>query len=172
MLPLPCPDRLVGGFENNPAIRGPGVLDVEYEIKLIAGYPFGAKPIRILTITAVTTEENLLNRLGNWIGPEAGFNPTLDRERVGELEVGGIAQLDLRGHRVTCINPAWEHQRISAGRRLNQAGGRIGRIVNESAIIAANEVPGALIERIDIPRPPTYRSRSAQRVVDLIAMPW
>src|SRR5690242_3226759 len=115
MLPLPCPDGLVSRFENNPAILAPGVLDVEHEIKLIGCYPFGAKPIRILTITAVPTEENLLDRLGDWIGAEIGVNPALDGKGIAELEVSGITQFDFRGQGVTRINPAGEFERIGAG---------------------------------------------------------
>src|SRR5512140_2187710 len=90
-------------------------------------------------------------------------NPAFNAEGVGEPELRRVAQLNLApevvgvlGEDIGIIRGSrFDLAREEEALRANEAA-RIGCAVEESAVVAANQVAGSLAQRIDAAVPPTH----------------
>ena len=147
-----------------------GIRNVEVQVVAVGinrrfeGQPVGVAQTAAVERLGVATEEELFRAADGAVGWEQGLEPAFDGERVGERELRRVGQFDLsieEEPRRADISPAGVAE---IGRR------GVGGAIEESAVVAADEVLGALAERVHAAVPPADGAGAAEVVVQFIAV--
>ena len=167
------------GLDGYPAVAAVGPLDVEQQGKLVKAALLEGEVVWVKAVAGISSEKDLFDdalfgsnpeRVDIRVGLEERPNPAFDAKAVGELEIVRVAQFHFAGDVGSAIAAVAEHAGEEQTVGADQAGGGIGGAIDEGAIVASNQIRGALAQRVQVAIPPTGRARTADGIVELIPM--
>jgi len=164
-------DRVIRGDQRYPAAGAIGAFDMKDQIELPSAVPLQGQIVWIAAVSGVTPEKYLL---------ESGdpdvvgmmwdrIDPAFDGERVGEVKVGRITQLDFGSKSIPGgigrrPRNAWEPERFGSVPVVDVSGGCRGGGIDECTMIAANNIAGTPAQRVNRAIPPTDSTGATQVV--------